>query len=55
MTTDAVLVSAVIALAASWLAWRAWKRARDRYRKGPCCGEGCGCAAPVVFGRKKKK
>jgi hypothetical protein len=55
MTTDTLLVTGVVVTAAVWLGWRAWSRARDRYRKGPCCGEGCGCAAPLVFGSKKKK
>ncbi len=54
MTADALFVTAVIVTALLWLGWRMWVRARDRYRKGPCCGGGCGCAAPVVFGSKTK-
>ena len=49
-----LFVTAVI-IAAGWLGRRAWLKAKKRYQGGSCCGEGCGCAAPVVFGPKKKK
>lgn len=54
MTSDFLFVAAAVTVAALWLGRRFWLRARDRYRNGPCCGEGCGCAAPAVFGSKKK-
>lgn len=55
MTTDALLVTGAVLTAAIWLGVRTWRRAKKKYDAGPCCGGGCGCAAPVVFGGKKKK
>lgn len=53
MTVEHALVAAAVTLAVLWLARRAWVRARDKYRSGPCCGDGCGCVKPMLFGPKK--
>lgn len=53
VTTEHAVVAAAVTLAALWLVRRAWVRARDRYRSGPCCGDGCGCVKPMLFGPKK--
>lgn len=55
MTSDTLLVTAVVGIAALWLGVRIWKRAKAKYKSGPCCGEGCGCSGPVLFGPKKKR
>lgn len=54
MSTDAILVSLLVSGATAWLLHRAWRRARGRYRASSCCGEGCGCVKPLVFGPKKQ-
>jgi hypothetical protein len=43
MVADAVAI-AVVALAASWLLWRGWRKLRGRGGCGCGCGEG-GCPA----------
>lgn len=55
MTSDTLLVTVAVAVAALWLGVRMWKRAKAKYKSGPCCGEGCGCSGPVLFGPKKKR
>lgn len=55
MTADALFVTGAIVCAVLWIGARAWGRAKAKYRSGPCCGEGCGCSGPVLFGSKKKK
>ncbi len=52
--TEDILVALAIGVAIAWLARRAWVRARARYRTGPCCGEGCGCVKPLLFGPKAR-
>ena len=55
MTADTLFVTGAVLVAALGLGVRAWRRAKRKYEAGPCCGGGCGCVKPVVFGAKKKK
>ena len=55
MTADTLLVTGAVLAAAIWIGARTWRRAKAKYEAGSCCGGGCGCAAPVVFGAKKKR
>lgn len=53
MSADTILVALIVAAASLWLLRRAWLGAKNRYRKSSCCGEGCGCVKPALFGPKK--
>ena len=56
MTADTLLVTGAVLTAALWLGVRIWRRAKAKYdADSSCCGAGCGCSGPVMFGPKKKR